>query len=135
MRGTKFFQSNALRVTETVIKDACVQKGMKMEIDPQKAINYLIEKAPEFAQAKADRVFIENYLRTVKSKLMNEEEGTLGNKEAYAYAHDDYVAQLEALKIATQKEEHLKYMMTAAQLRVEVWKTQEYTKRQELKNL
>ncbi len=106
-----------------------------MEINPNTAIDYLIKTAPEYAQAKADRVFIENYLRTVKSRLMNEEEGTLGNKEAYAYAHGDYVAQLQALKIATEKEEHLKYMMTAAQLRVEVWKTQEYTKRQELKNL
>lgn len=106
-----------------------------MEIDPQKAINYLIEKAPEFAQAKADRVFIENYLRTVKSRLMNEETGTLGNKEAYAYAHPDYVAQLEALKIATKEEERLKYMLAAAQARIEVWKTTEYTKRQEMKNL
>lgn len=106
-----------------------------MEINPQKAINYMVENAPLYAQAKANRVFIENYLRTVKARLMNEETGTLGNKEAYAYAHADYVAQLEALKIATEEEERLKYMLSAAQARIEVWKTQEYTKRQELKNL
>jgi hypothetical protein len=106
-----------------------------MEINPQKAINFMIETAPKFAQAKADRVFIENYLRTVKSRLMNEETGTLGNKEAYAYAHPDYVTQLEALKVATEEEERLKYLLLAAQARVEVWKTMEYTKRQEIKNL
>ena len=106
-----------------------------MEINPQKAINFMIETAPKFAQAKADRVFIENYLRTVKSRLMNEEAGTLGNKEAYAYAHPDYIAQLEALKVATEEEERLKYLLLAAQARIEVFKTQEYTKRQELKNL
>lgn len=105
------------------------------EINPQRAINYIMENAPKFAQAKANRVFIENFLRTVKSRLMNEEAGTLGNKEAYAYAHSDYVAQLEALKIATEEEERLKYMLLAAQARIEVWKTQEYSKRQELKNL
>ncbi|NDH05261.1 hypothetical protein EBX93_04955 [bacterium] len=106
-----------------------------MEINPEKAIRYIVENAPLFAQAKANRVFVENYLRTVKSRLMNEETGTLGNKEAYAYAHPDYVAQLEALKIATEEEERLKYMLSAAQARIEVWKTTEYTKRQELKQL
>lgn len=105
------------------------------EINPERAIKYIVENAPLFAQAKANRVFVENYLRTVKSRLMNEETGTLGNKEAYAYAHPDYVAQLEALKVATEEEERLKYMLSAAQARIEVWKTQEYSKRQELKNL
>ena len=119
----------------TVIKDETVRQGMTMEINPEKAIRYIAENAPLFAQAKANRVFIENYLRTVKSRLMNEEAGTLGNKEAYAYAHEDYVEQLKGLKAATEEEERLKYMLLAAQARIEVWKTQEYTKRQELKQL
>ena len=106
-----------------------------MEINPERAIKYIVENAPLFAQAKANRVFIEHYLRTVKSRLMNEQTGTLGNKEAYAYAHPDYVAQLEALKIATEEEERLKFMLAAAQARIEVWKTQEYSKRAEMRNL
>lgn len=105
------------------------------EINPNKAIEYIIENAPKFAQAKAERVFIENFLRTIKSRLMNQEEGTLGNKEAHAYAHPDYEAQLQGLKVATEKEEHLKYMLLAAQARIDVWKTTEYTKRAEIKNL
>jgi hypothetical protein len=100
-----------------------------------KAIRYIMENAPLFAQAKANRVFIENYLGTVKSRLMLEEDGTLGHKDAYAKAHPDYIAQLEGLKVATEEEERLRYMLLAAQARIEVWKTQEYTKRQELKNL
>ena len=108
---------------------------MEMEINPQRAIKYMVETAPLFAKAKADRVFVENFLRTVKSRLMNEETGTLGHKEAYAYAHPDYIAQLEALRVATEEEERLKYMLAAAQARIEVWKTTEYSKRQELKNL
>ncbi len=105
------------------------------EINPDKAIRYIVDNAPAYAQAKANRVFIENYLSTVKSRLMLEEDGTLGHKDAYAKAHPDYVAQLEGLKAATEAEERLKYMLLAAQARIEVWKTQEYTKRQELKNL
>lgn len=106
-----------------------------MEIDPQKAIGYIIEKSPEYAKAKADRIFIENYLRTLKSRLMSEETGTLGAKEAYAYAHMDYEVQLRGLREAVEKEENLRYMLEAAKMRVEVWKTNEYTKRTEIKNL
>lgn len=134
--GMQFLKrKHAPHAIKTVIKVEIVQQGMTMEINPQKAINYIMENAPKYAEAKANRVFIENYLRTVKSRLMNEEAGTLGNKEAYAYAHPDYIQQLEALKIATKEEEHLKYMLKAAELRVEVFKVQEYTKRAELKNL
>jgi hypothetical protein len=106
-----------------------------MEIDPNKAVEYLRDNAPKYAEAKANRVFIENYLRSVKSKLMGNEEGTLGAKEAYAYAHDDYVEQLKGLKVATEEEERLKFMLKAAELRVEIWKTQEYSKRAELRNM
>lgn len=106
-----------------------------MEIDPQKAIEYIIVNSPKYAQAKADRVFIENNLRVVKARLMNQEEGTLGAKEAFAYAHMDYEVQLKGLKDAVEKEEHLKYMLEAAKLRVEIWKVNEYTKRTEMKNL
>ena len=106
-----------------------------LEIDPNKCVAYIMENAPKFAQAKAERVFIENFLRTVKSRLMQNEEGTLGNKEAYAYAHPEYEAQLRGLKEATEKEENLKFMLLAAQMRFDTWKTQEYSKRQELKNL
>ena len=106
-----------------------------MEIDPNKAINYITSKADDFAKAKATRTFIENNLRVIKSELMNEESGTLGNKEAYAYAHPNYKAQLVALKEATEIEENLLWMMKAAMARIEVYKVQEYSKRAELRQL
>lgn len=106
-----------------------------MEIDPHKAVEYIILNAPKYAEAKANRVFIENYLRTVKSRLMGDEDGTLGAKEAYAYGHPDYEQQVRALKIATEEEEKLRYMLKAAELRIEIFKVNEYSKRQEMKNL
>lgn len=106
-----------------------------MDVDPHKAVEYIILNAPKYAEAKANRVFIENYLRTVKSRLMSDEEGTLGAKEAYAYGHADYEQQVRALKIATEEEEKLRYMLKAAELRIEIFKVNEYSKRQEMKNL
>lgn len=106
-----------------------------MDVDPHKAVEYIILNAPKYAEAKANRVFIENYLRTVKSRLMGDEDGTLGAKEAYAYGHPDYEQQVRALKIATEEEEKLRYMLKAAELRIEIFKVNEYSKRQEMKNL
>lgn len=107
-----------------------------MEKDPHKAVDFIITHAPKYAQAKANRVHIENYLRVVKSELMlTQDEGTQGIKEAYAYSNPTYKQQLDALKIATEEEERIKYLIEAAKLRVEIFKVEEYTKRTEMKNL
>lgn len=107
-----------------------------MEKDPHKAVDFIITHAPKYAQAKANRVHIENYLRVVKSELMlTQDEGTQGIKEAYAYSNPHYKQQLDALKIATEEEERIKYLIEAAKLRVEIFKVEEYTKRTEMKNL
>ena len=103
------------------------------DIDPSKAILYIQTNAPKFGEAKAQRVYIENYLKTVKANLMAEEAGTLGAKEIYAYSHADYKTQLEALRVAVEQEETLKYMLEAAKLKVEVWKTQQFNTRAEMR--
>jgi hypothetical protein len=97
------------------------------------AINFILTNAPKFAQAKATRVQLEEYRKSKKAILMSEEDGTLGNKEIYAYAHADYVALLLDIKTAVAQEEELRWKLEAAKLRVEVWKTEEYTKRVEMK--
>lgn len=103
-------------------------------IDPNKAIEYIQKNAQEFADAKAARVYIEQFLKTVKAQLMSEsDEKTLGAQETYAYANFKYIEQLQALKVAVAKEEHLKYMLEAAKLRIEVWKTEQYNMRTEMR--
>ena len=106
------------------------------DIDPLLAVEFIQKNAAIFSQAKADRLFIENYLKTVKSRLMGQSDSkSLGDREAYAYAHADYVEQLHGLREAVEVEERIKWLMTAAQAKIDVWKTCEYTKRAELKNL
>lgn len=103
-------------------------------IDPNKAIRYIQDNAQAYADAKAARVYIEQYLKTVKAQLMSEsDEKTLGAQETYAYAHGRYLDQLQGLKAAVAQEEHLKYMLEAAKLRIEVWKTEQYNMRVEMK--
>jgi hypothetical protein len=81
-------------------------------------------------------MYLEEFRKSRKAQLMSQA-GTevLGKQETYAYAHPDYEAQLKGLQAATEEEENLKFMLLAAQMRHDTWKTQEYSKRQELKNL
>ena len=90
---------------------------------PNKALEYLIEKAPEYAKAKADRRYLEEFRKTVKAKLYLEAEGTIADRESYAYSHAEYKALLEGLKAAIEVEEELRWRMRAAEHKVEIWRT------------
>jgi len=104
-----------------------------MENPAHLAINFILTNASKYAEAKATRVQLEEFRKSKKAMLASEEEGSLGAKEMYAYAHRDYVALLMQIKDAIALEEELRWKLEAAKLRVEVWKTEEYTKRAEMK--
>lgn len=97
--------------------------------DPHEAVDYLIKTAPRFAKAKSERVYVENFLRSKKSILMAQVEGSIAAKEAYAYAHPEYQQLLEGLRAAVEAEETLRWKMTAAELSVEIWRSQEASNR------
>jgi hypothetical protein len=101
---------------------------------PSKAIQYLIDTAPLYAKAKADRMYLEEFRKSRKAQLMSQA-GTevLGKQETFAYAHADYVEILEGIKQAVEREENYRWMLTAAQAKIEVWRTQQYSMRVEVK--
>ena len=105
-------------------------ENIMTEIDPQKAVDYLRDNAEKFADAKASRVYLEEFRKSKKSLLMlQSDEKTQAGKEAYAYAHDEYIALLDGLKVAIETEETVKWQMIAAQARIEVWRTQQANNR------
>jgi len=101
---------------------------------PSRAIQYLIDTAPLYAKAKADRMYLEEYRKSIKAQLMSQS-GTevLGKQETFAYAHQDYIGILEGIRQAVEKEENYRWLMTAAQARIEVWRTEQYSARMEVK--
>ena len=103
---------------------------MARPIDPNAAVDYLVEAAPKFAQAKAERMYLEEFRKSKKALLMQaHNDKPIGAQEREAYAHPEYIGLLAALRVAVEREENLKWMMTAAQTRVEVWRSQESTAR------
>jgi hypothetical protein len=103
-----------------------------MDNNPNKAIQFIIDTAPLYAQAKANRVYLEEARKSIKAKLMNNSpETVLGKQESYAYSHPDYLELLQGLKVAVEEEVKLHWMLQAAMARVETWKATQYTQRAE----
>ena len=102
--------------------------------EPTKAIQFLIDTAPLYAKAKADRMYLEEFRKSRKAQLASQA-GTevLGKQETFAYAHADYIEILEGIRQAVEREERYRWLMTAAQARIEVWRTEQYSARMELK--
>jgi len=60
-------------------------------------------------------------------------ETVLGKQESYAYSHPDYLELLQGLRVAVEEEVKLHWLLQAAQARIEVFKTTQYTQRAEIK--
>lgn len=100
------------------------------DIDPHKAIDYIIKNASQFSKAKAQRIYLEEYRKSLKSILMKRsEEDTIGGQEREAYAHNEYLGLLKGLREAVEIEEKLRWDLIAAQARIEVWRSTEASNR------
>ena len=100
------------------------------------ALDFLKRTAPKYAKAKATRVHLEEFRKSKKAMLMKAAEPqypSAAAQEREAYAHPEYLELLEALKIATEEEEKLRWQMAAAQATIQAWQTLEATKRLEMK--
>ena len=97
-----------------------------MNRDPHKAVDHIITHAQQFADAKAKRIFLEEFRKSKKALLMKQSiEGALGAQERDAYAHAEYVELLKGLKEAVAIEEKLRWDLIAAQSRVDIWRTEQ----------
>jgi len=100
---------------------------------PHKAVDAIYHLSKGYAQAKANRVYLEQFRKSKKALLINEcAEGTGQTRESYAYAHPEYIELLEGLKVAVEKEQECFYKLKAAELRIDVWRTMEASNRKGL---
>lgn len=101
-------------------------------IDPQEAVDYMLKTAPRYAAAKAKRVQLEEFRKSKKAILMQQSEGkTVADREAFAYAHPEYLEVLTGLEAAVEAEELFRWKMKAAELQIEIWRSQEASNRAE----
>ena len=97
----------------------------KQTHDANEAIDFIYKNASKYAKAKADRIRLEEFRKVKKALLMNESQATAVNaKEQFAYSHPDYVTVIDGISAAVEAEETLKWQLTAAELRVDVFRTE-----------
>ena len=99
-------------------------------IDPQRNLRRMHEYGPLYAQAKANRLHIEEYRKSLKAQLMKASgESAIAAQERDAYAHPDYIAFLAGYKAAVEEEDTLRWRLLTAQAAIEVYRTLEASNR------
>jgi len=94
-------------------------------INIEKALDFIRDNAEPLAMAKASRIYLEQYRKSKKALLyIDAPEGTIDSKTSYAYAHEEYLHLLAELRMAVEEEEKLKWMMVAAQAKIEIYRTE-----------
>ena len=105
---------------------------MQEEISPFKALDFIRDNAAPYAQAKANVVYMTEYRKSIKATLMAScSEKTESAKETFAYSHPDYKKHLVALQQAVAEAERLRWLLVAAESKIEVWRSLESTARAE----
>lgn len=103
---------------------------MSKPIDPESYIQMIEDTAPRLANAKAERVYLEEYRKSLKAILMKSStQATAAMQERDAYSDAQYVDHIKALKIAVHGEEALRWKIVAAQAAIEVWRSREASNR------
>ena len=96
----------------------------------EKAVEFLRDTAEKYGNAKGYESFCEGNLRRVKSLQLLASEGSLGEREAKAYASAEYKVALGELQNATAEYETLRALREAAAITVDVWRSQNSARKQ-----
>jgi hypothetical protein len=89
------------------------------------ARKFIFRQGAIYGKAKADRTYLEHFLKTKLALLMAEStESTMTGKEMYAKGHQDYINILLGIKEAVELEETLKWQLISAQATIEIYRTE-----------
>lgn len=109
------------------------------EINIFRALDFIRDNSPAYAKAKAQRVYLEEFRKTKKALCMKSAESSgvfaTNAQEREAYADPEYSQLLSGLREAVEEEERLRWLIVAAQARIEVWRTIEANKRAEARTV
>ena len=102
--------------------------------DINNAVDYLYTHGAKYAEAKAHRVYLEEYRKSQKAMLMKSAMAdgrakTAAAAEIEAYSDPAYVEVLKGLQAAVEAEETLRFSLESARARIDVWRTLEASNR------
>jgi hypothetical protein len=96
------------------------------ESEIERALHWLINNATAAAKARAERVYVDEYRKHLKARLMKAcGEETAAAQEREAYASQQYADHLKVLRDAVQEDERFRWLTTAAEAKIEVWRSEQ----------
>jgi hypothetical protein len=105
---------------------------MITEQEVEHALDFLRDNARTAAKARATRIYMEEYRKTVKAQQMAAKGSlALGAQEREAYISAPYIEHLMAMREAVEEDERQRWMMIGAQAKIEAWRTQQANQRAE----
>lgn len=98
---------------------------MLSDDDAEKAVDFLRDNARKAAQATANREYLDEFKKVVRAQIMRENaDKPIGTQEAIAQADARYVLHLKTLQDAIEHDEYMSWMMKAAEVKFDLWRTQ-----------
>lgn len=102
--------------------------------DINAAVDYLYTHGRKYAEAKAHRVYLEEYRKSQKAMLMKQAMTSGAAKTAVAaeieaYSDPVYIEVLKGLEASVEAEEALRWGLVSAQARIDVWRSTEASNR------
>lgn len=100
--------------------------------DVEKAVDWLRDNAATAAKARAERLYMESYVKTALAlETEKAEASSASQRESIARTKPSYLAALQAMKEAIEADETHRFLRDAASAKIEAWRTQESTRRAE----
>lgn len=94
--------------------------------DIEKALDFLRDSAEAAAMNRSNRVYMEEYRKSLKAQLMSENlDMPVNAQEREAYKNVEYITHLEAMKEAIYQDEKLRFLIEAAKTKISAWQTME----------
>ena len=96
-------------------------------MDIERIMHEYRERVGEYAKARANRTYVEEFKKSKFAMLMREADRqgfkTAAAQEREAYACQEYLDLLDGLQAAVEAEERLRYDMKSLEMQAEVWRT------------
>jgi hypothetical protein len=90
----------------------------------ERAIDYMRDSADKDAQARAEAIYLSEWVKCERSRLTTEQTG-ISNAAArdVAESHPEYKAALDAYKAAVREDFRRRFLREAAAAKVAAWQT------------
>ena len=90
----------------------------------ERALDFLINSAKDAAQNRANRIYLEEYRKSLKAQIMAEHTDLAVNaQEREAYKNAQYIDHLQVMKDAIEEDEKMRFLIEAAKVKISVWQT------------